>query len=177
MNEEVKVTRVKNDVFEDILRRIKLPFGVLLTDRSTYRIIPADFTQIPACYTRELPWITKILILTDGQDTVVGGVLFYGDTDIQATVFPEYRGKHFMSAIHKNGILMSECYPNQRVNVDTNNIVSFDDFLMKHYLLSCAGLRITNLAEIHEYFNHFYPCDKLKGFQQYSKEDFMKMFA
>jgi len=51
------------------------------------------------------------------------------------------------------------------------------DFLMKHYLLSCAGLRITNLAEIHEYFNHFYPCDKLKGFQQYSKEDFMKMFA
>lgn len=59
----------------------------------------------------------KFLVLTDGMGTVVGGVLFYGSVDIQATVLEEYRGRGFMSAIHHNGIMSTECYEEQKVSI------------------------------------------------------------
>ena len=71
-----------------------------------------------------------------------------------------------MSAIHKNGILKSECYLNQKVTISKNSIESFADFCMKHYLLSCAKLTVSNLAEIHKYFNIFKECEKFEGFQK-----------
>jgi hypothetical protein len=165
------------DVFEDILHSVKLPVGVLLGDRSTYRVTSCDFHDIHTRHARELSFFDKFLVLTNGKGVVVGGVLFYGNTDMQATIFPEYRGKHFMSAIHKNGILKSECYPDQHVSIAKYEIKSFDDFLMKHYLASLIGLKIKNLAEIHRYMNMFMPCDKYRGFQELTEEDFIRKYS
>ena len=163
-------------MFDEILRSVKLPLGDLLQDGTTYRITSAEFRKIKTRYKSELKNFEKFLVLTYNQK-VVGGVLFYGDADIQVTIFKKYRGKHLMSKICKNGILKSECYPEQKVTVSKNEITSFDDFLMKHHLLQCAELKISNLSEIYKYFNVFEPCDKLNGFQQYSEEDFIRTFS
>lgn len=168
---------MKDYIFEDILRSITLPIGVLLNDESTYRITKDDFPLIQTGYSHEFNGLDKFLVVTNGVGIVVGGVLFYDERDIQATVFPEYRGKHFMSAIFKNGILKSECYPNQKVTITKKAITSFDDFLMKHHLASCAGLQITNLSEIHKWFNAFSPCQKYRGFQQCSEDEFLITFS
>lgn len=168
---------MKEEVFEEILHGVQLPSGVLLSDNSTYRITSNDFCNIKSKHRKELSNCEKILVITHNQEFVVGGILFYGAMDIQATIFPEYRGMHFMSEIHKNGILKSECYPNQKVTISKNTINSFDDFQMKHYLLSCASLKISNLSEIHRYFNMFKPCQRLNGFQEYSLEEFLEKFS
>lgn len=82
-----------------------------------------------------------------------------------------------MSAVHKNGILKDESYPNQRVTISISTIESFDDFLMKHHLVSCVGFKITNLAEIHKYFNMFKECSKFRGFQARTTEEFVKEYS
>lgn len=168
---------MKEEVFEEILQCIELPLGELLSDGCTYRITSKEFNKIATKHIDELRQFNKFLVLTNGQQVVVGGILFYGSENIQATIFPEYRGKHFMSNIHKNGILISECYPNQEVTLSKYSIKSFNDFCMKHYLLSCAGLKVSNLPEIHKYFNIFKPCEKFKGFQRNSLEEFEKRFS
>lgn len=167
---------MKEEVFEEILHCVQLPLGELLFDNSTYRITADDFCNIKTKHIDELNNFDKFLVLSNEQE-VVGGVLFYGSVDIQATIFPQYRGKHFMSKIHKNGILKSECYPNQKVSVSKDTIDSFDDFQMKHYLLSCVDLKISNLAEIHRYFNMFKSCEKFRGFQECSIEGFLKKYS
>lgn len=168
---------MKEEVFEEILRCVQLPLGELLCDNSTYRLTANDFCKIKTKHRKELSSFEKFLVITHNQEFVVGGILFYGAADIQATIFPEYRGMHFMSEIHKNGILKSQCYPNQKVNISKYTLDSFDDFLMKHYLLACAGLKISNLAEIHKYFNMFKPCEKLYEFQKYNLEEFLEKFS
>lgn len=168
---------MKDEVFEEILRCVKLPLGELLQDGSTYRITSKDFNKFDTKHIKELCDFDKFLVLTNGQLIVVGGILFYGSVDIQATIFLEYRGKHFMSSIHKNGILKSECYPNQKVTISKHTIESFDDFCMKHYLLSCAELKVSNLTEIHKYFNIFKECEKFEGFQQDNLEEFIERFS
>lgn len=164
-------------VFDELLRHVNLPLGVLLFDGKTYRVSSDDFKQLQANYLSELVDIDKFLVLTNGQGIIVGGVLFYGSSDIQITIFEEYRGMHYMSAIHKNGILKSECYPNQCITIAKYEIRSFDDFLMKYYLASLIGLKITNLAEIHRYTNMFMPCEKYRGFQELSEEGFIRKYS
>ena len=164
-------------VFDEILRSIHLPLGVLLSDGCTYRITPDDFNQIRTKHLSELAYFEKFLVLTNGHGIVVGGVLFYGNADLQASIFEEYRGMHYMSAIHKNGILKSECYPDQHISIAKYEIKSFDDFLMKHYLASLIGVKITNLAEIHSYMTWFKLSDKNRGFHMLSKEDFISKFS
>ena len=164
-------------VFNKLLRHVKLPIGVLLCDDKTYRVSSDDFKQLHPSYLSELVDIDKFLVLTNGHGIVVGGVLFYGSSDIQVTIFEEYRGMHYMSAIHKNGILKSECHPDQCITIAKCEIKSFDDFLMKHYLASLIGLKITNLAEIHKYMNIFKPCDRYRGFQELSEEDFIRKYS
>lgn len=164
-------------VFDELLRDVNFPLGTLLFDGRTYRVSSDDFKQVHPKYRNELVGIDKFLVLTNGHGIVVGGVLFYGSSDIQATIFEEYRGMHYMSAIHKNGILKSECHPDQCITIAKYEIKSFDDFLMKHYLASLIGLKITNLAEIHRYMNMFKPCDKYRGFQKLSEEDFIRKYS
>lgn len=168
---------MKDFVFDEILRCVQLPLGVLLSDGRTYRVTSDDFEQIQTKHLRELACFDKFLVLTNGKGIVVGGVLFYGSTDLQITIFEEYRGMHHMSAIHKNGVLLSECYPNQCVTITEDKILSFDDFQKKHYMASLIGLNITNLAKIHKYMNMFAPCDKYRGFQQLSEEEFISKFS
>ena len=168
---------MKEEVFEEILRCIKLPLGKLLKDGSTYLITSKEFIKIGTKQIEELGNFDKFLVITNGQQIVVGGILFYGSVDIQAITFPEFRGKHFMSAIHKNGILKSECYPNKKVTISKHTIKSFDDFCMKHYMLSCAGLKVSNLIELHKYFNIFKECERFKGFQQDRLEQFVERFS
>lgn len=168
---------MKHEVFEEILHCVKLPMGELLGDGTTYRITTEDFSKINTRHFNELQNFDKFLALTNDSHTVVGGVLFYGSADIQEVIFPEFRGKHFMSAIHKNGILRAECYPKQKVTLEITAITSFDDFLMKQYLTSCIGITVSNLADIHKYFNYFQECDKFRGFQELSREEFLQKFS
>lgn len=164
-------------VFNELLQHVNLSIGVLLRDGKTYRISSDDFKQLHPKYLSELVDVDKFLVLTNGHGIIVGGVLFYGSSDIQLTIFEEYRGMHYMSAIHKNGILKAECYPNQCITIAKYEIKSFDDFLMKRHLASLIGLKITNLAEIHGYMNMFKLCDKYRGFQELSKEDFIRKYS
>lgn len=164
--------------FEKILRSIRLPIGQLLDDGSTYRVSLDDFVHLKPRDRKELSGFEKFLVLTDNGKCVVGGILFYGPYDIQAFTLKEFRGMHFMSNIHRNGILKSECYHNQMVSVEYQMISSYDDFLMKHHLLSCAGLQIKNLGKIYDYFNVFRNLsEEYNGFQNVSREEFIDKFS
>lgn len=168
---------MKQEVFEEILRCVEPPLGELLSDGTTYRVSTEDFAKIKTKHLDELGNFDKFLVVTANRESVVGGVLFYGSADIQEIIFPEYRGQHFMSAIHKNGVLREECYPRQKVTIERHAILSYDDFLMKHYLASCIGVSISNLDEIHKYFNMFKKCDKYSGFQELTVGDFIRKFS
>lgn len=168
---------MRDEVFQEILSVIDLPIGELLNDGSTYRVTTKDFHKINTVHMKELSSFEKFLVLTHNREFIVGGILFYDYVNIQALVFPQYRGQHYMSNIHKNGILKSECYPNQIVTVERDSIESFADFKKKHYLLSCVGLKISNLDEIHRYFTYFARCEKYGGFHKYSKEEFIEKFS
>lgn len=167
---------MQEKVFEEILRKIKLPLGEMLFDNSTYRVVSNDFRRIRTRHKKELNGYDKFLVLTYNQK-IAGGVLFYGDVDIQLIVFPEYRKKHIMSEICKNGILKTECYPNQKATISTKTIESFDDFLMKHYLLSNAGVEISNLSKLFDYFDYFKYSDNYGEIEKYSKESFITKFS
>lgn len=94
---------MREEVFEEILQSITLPIGELLQDGKTYRVTSNDFGKIESIHNEELGNFEKFLVVTHNQK-VAGGVLFYGSVDIQIIAFPEYRGKHIMSEIHKNGV-------------------------------------------------------------------------
>lgn len=167
---------MREEVFEEILRKAKLPLGELLYDGSTYRVASDDFHKIRTKHKKELNFFDKFLIVTYDQK-IAGGVLFYGAVDIQLIIFPEYRKKHIMSEICKNGILKAECYPKQRATISTKTIKSFDDFLMKYYLLSNAGIAISNLPEIYRHFSYFKYSDNYEEIEKYSEESFLREFS
>ena len=153
----------------EILRYIKLPRGTLLEDNRTYRLEKKDFPRRKFKY--ELELFDKILVLSDGNGRVVGGVLFYNWYDIQALTFPKYRGRGYMSAIHKNGILKSECYEGQQVTLVPEEIKSMDDFMMRYHLLKCAGLKPRNLQAV---WNALYLNAGTEGLDE---EKFLKKYA
>ena len=101
----------------------------------------------------------------------------YDSDDIHIFVLPEYRGKHFMSKIHNNGILKAELHPKQKVSLNINDIESFDDFLMKHYLISKIGLKISNLEKIHNSFSQLESSNDYCGFSNFYINDFLEKFS
>lgn len=153
-----------------------MSLGKLLCDGNTYRIVLADFNKIRTSHKKELENFEKFLLLTLDQKTV-GGILFYGSTDIQMIVFPEYRDKYIMSEICKNGILKHKIYPNQKATISTSTIESFDDFLKKHYLLTCAQIKISNLSEVYKHFKLIRYSDNYKEINKYSETSFLKKFS
>ena len=167
---------MQEQVFEEILRKIKLPLGKLLNDGSTYLVTSDDFRRIRTRHKKELNFFEKFLIVTYNQK-VAGGVLFYGSVDIQLIIFPEYRKNHIMSEICKNGILKSECYSNQKATISPKTIKSFNDFLMKHHLLSNAGIEISNLLDIYKHFSYFRYSDNYEEIEKYSEESFLQKFS
>lgn len=158
-----------NETFINILRYIRLPRGTLLRDGKTYRLEKKDFP--PQKFKQELTDFEKILVLSDGFDHVVGGVLFYGNVDIQVTVLPRYRGRGYMSAIHKNGVLASECYPRQQVSIVCMELQSIDDFLLRNHMLKMAGLRANNLVEVYKWL------DMLRQVDNYDEKSFVREFS
>lgn len=171
---------MQEETFENILRSIVLPMGELLNDERTYRVTSDDFEQINKQYRKELEHFEKFLVLTSDGETIVGGVLFYGSYDIQEIIFKEFRGQHFMSSIHKNGILADELYEDQRATIVTNAIESFDDFKMKHYLASCIGLRISNLEEIYKHLSFWGSYDtniEFAEIRKYDEKSFIRQFS
>ena len=100
-----------------------------------------------------------MLVLSDGNYHVVGGVLFYGSVDIQVTTLPKFRRQGYMSKIHRNGILASECYPNQKVSVAERELRSMDDFLVRDHMLRMAGLRAKNLPDVYKWLKMFRQVD------------------
>lgn len=112
----------------------------------------------------------KILVLSDGNLHVVGGVLFYGSYDLQVTTLPRYRNRGYMSAIHRNGILESECYPGQRVSIEPSELRSMDDFLKRAHMLRMIGLRAKNLPEVYSWLRMLRQIDC-------SEEEFARMYS
>ena len=167
---------MQEKAFEEILRVAKLPLGELLFDGSTYRVTSKDFRRIGTRHEKELEFFDKFLIVTYTQN-IAGGVLFYGAVDIQLLIFPEYRKKHIMSEICKNGILKAECYPKQKATISTKTLKSFDDFLMKHYLLSNVGIEISNLSDIYKHFNYFRYSDNYEEIKKFSEKSFLQKFS
>lgn len=159
---------MRNEDFLDFLRCIKLPRGTLLGDGTTYRLCKSDFPARK--FRKELDSFEKILVLSDGYEHVVGGVLFYGNVDIQVTILPKYRGRGYMSAIHRNGILESECYPEQKVSIEVGELRSLDDFLVRDHMLRMAGLRAKNLPEIYGWL-------KMLRQVECSEEEFVKRYS
>lgn len=142
---------MRNEDFLAILQYIKLPCGTLLRDGVTYRLGKQNFPIDR--FSDELDSFDKILVLSDGNNHVVGGVLFYDCYDIQATILPKYRGLGYMSAIHKNGVLTDELYPGQKVSIATDELNCMDDFLMRDHLLQMIGLNAKNLSEVYRWLN------------------------
>lgn len=159
---------MRNDDFMFFLKSLKPPCGVLLCDGTTYRLEKKDFLH--GKLRKELDAFEKILVLSDGNYHVVGGVLFYGDVDIQATVLPRFRGRGYMSAIHKNGIMKSECYPEQRVSIVPEELECMNDFLLRDHLLRLIGLRAKNLGEVYKHLSFF-------GWVDCSEEDFIRAYS
>ena len=93
----------------------------------------------------------KILILSDGKNNVVGGVLFYWSIDIQVTTLPEHRGQGHMLAIHTIGVLKKEFYEGQQASIAIEEIDSFDAFLLRYRMLSIVGIIPKNLDEIYRH--------------------------
>ena len=139
------------ETFENILRSVKLPCGTLLKDGKTYRIEKPDFPDYTENGEDPLMMFDFFLALSDGKDHVVGGVLFYGSTDIQIQMLPEHQGKGYMSALHKSGILQEECSPNQKVSVIAGEIHDFQDFMKRLYLLDLLGLSPDNKPQLFEH--------------------------
>lgn len=136
------------DDLEYILRSILLPAGTLLTDRNTFRLTEQDFAELDERSRYALQKFEKLLVLSDGNRNVVGGVLFYNRFDIQVITLPEYRRCGYMSAIHKNGILRSELYPKQEIKINSIAIESLDDLRMKFHLLSLIEIKPSNIDEL-----------------------------
>lgn len=140
---------------EKLLHTINPTEYELLEDGSTYRVSEQKTDLLTKRPKNALMWPTKMLILTDGKEHAVGIVVFWGNADILIQMLPKYRGKGYMSAIHKNGILKSECYDDQHVTVDKDYITSMDDLRKKCYLLRLAGLKPYNLEEIYNHMSWF----------------------
>ena len=133
-----------DDDFDYVLRHVQLPMGELLSDGRTYRVTEPDFVHLDDPSRDALMNFEKMLVLSDGNGHVAGGVLFYGRFDLQAQMLRPYKGKGYMSAIHHNGILKAELYPRQEVSISELGIASVADFNKKCYLLSLIGLKARN---------------------------------
>ena len=136
--------------FQYVLTHLSLPLGKLLADGTTYRLTDTDFHALDERSQKALSLFEKMLVLSDGHDHVVGGILFYGTVDLQAWTLPEYRGMGYMSAIHKNGVLHSELYKGQRVSLELDEIHSLRDLEMRLHLLDLIGLKAENADSIQE---------------------------
>lgn len=164
---------MRNETFEEILRSIRLPLGTLLFDEKTYRVEKQDFRALGKRHQKDLNMFEKFLVLSDGERSVVGGVLFYGAVDIQATMLEEYRGRGFMSAIHHNGIMSAECYEGQKVSIVTSEFYTMDEFLCRNHLLKMAGLTAKNLPEVYAHLR----CFRAKGIEKYDEAAFVATFS
>ncbi len=130
--------------FEDILQnQIKLPMGELLEDGTTYFLGEKECSMFP-----DLREFERLLIISDGSDHVLGGILFYGSVDIQAYMLPQYRNQGYFSKIHKNGILKKYLYNHQRVSIFPDFISSKEDITKKRYLLGLIGLQESNKEQV-----------------------------
>jgi hypothetical protein len=135
---------------EEFIPTVDLPVGQLLFDRSTYRIWPLYYLDLNARFRKKAAGYSKILIVTDGLDHPLGAVFFDYADNLTMYMRKDYRNKGIMSELCKNGILRSECYEYQAVNIPPDMIDSFEYFQMLHHMLLCAGLRISNLSDCYE---------------------------
>lgn len=125
--------------------------AILLRDNSTYLLHEDVFDRVKPSFMKDYEG-HRILILTD-QDIVVGGILFYGNYDMQVEMFPEFQGCGFMSEVHQNGIINSNLYNHQRISIDIDMIKDQDDLDMKLYLLSYLDVKIRNIKDISKWFS------------------------
>lgn len=163
------------EAFEYVMKNVKLPVGKLLADKKTYRLCWKDFEKLDDLSQYYLRNFEKLLILSDGHGVPVGGVLFYGSSDIQAEILPPYRGQGYMSAIHKNGVLKKELYPHQRVSIYSGALESLADLKAKCRLLQMIGLQPSNANELVKLGTDYYW--RFDDGREYTEEEFRKEFG
>ncbi len=102
---------------------------------------------------------------------MVGGVLFLNNSDIQVAVLPEYRELGYMSRIHDNGIMASECYPGQKVSISEEFVATLDDFLLRKHLIDKLHIEVKNLERIYDKLHAFHEveCDKESFLKKYGR--------
>lgn len=162
---------MSNDDFMDFLRVVPLPYGRQLGDNTTFLLTKAKTWAWHKKWP-ELKDFNRVLVLSDGKNTVVGGVLFYDNVDIQVTILPEYREKGYMSAICKNGILKDAFFEGQKASIVCNELWCFDDFLLRFHLMELIGLTPKNLEEIFAHLSGIHLID-----ESIDENEFLRRFS
>ena len=115
--------------FNKVLKLINLPIGKEVKPG----IIETDGTEVTdnikdrwkdkiEKYQYTIENFDRIYILTD-KDKVVGGVLLYGNVDMQIYVFPEYRKKGYASRFMKE----KEIFEGQDATIGMDTVKNEDD--------------------------------------------------
>lgn len=97
----------------------------------------------------------EIIVLTSNEKERVGGILRYGTIDIHFTIFPKFRGKHYLSNFLKTGIMQQIWEENNCISLVPNAIENLDDYNKKLHLVKLTGYNLTNGEELQRYLNYF----------------------
>lgn len=163
-----------------LLKDINTANREYLQDGTTFRIEGNGLEEVNQKITREIvgAWPSKVLVLTDGAGVAIGAVVFYGSMNLEIFMLPEYRGKGYMSALHKNGILKSELYANQKVwhDMDYPSLPSLDALKMHVHLLRYLGLAL-NPADLDMMYLIMHYAPRFHGLPGYDKESFINEFS
>ena len=147
-----------NEGFRVVLSNIKLPCGKLLDDGTTYFL---EWDDVPIVYSPtnmvrgnkpvNLLEGCPLLVLSDGNNNVVGGVVIWGHDDIQIYVLDEYQGRGYASAIHKNGVLKNHLYPDQRISIAIDALSGLEDLNKKLHMLEYLDICPSNVIDLLDY--------------------------
>ena len=140
-----KIYGLTYEQMEEFIKTVNLPIGQELYDRRTYRIEPLYYLDLDQKFRKLVAYYSKVLILSDGLDHPIGAVFFDGASSLIMYMLQEHRDQKNMATICQNGILRSECYPYQAVQMPIDDLESYEYFQKIHHLLLCCGLRINNL--------------------------------
>ena len=96
----------------------------------------------------------EIIVLTSEKKEKVGGILRCDTADIHFTIFPKYRGKHYLSNFLRTGIMQQIWKENSQISLVLNEIDNIDDYNMKWHLVELTGYVLSNKEELKKYLNY-----------------------
>lgn len=122
-----------NEELEKRIKKCKIKKGKELVKDFAYLCMSDEF---------------EIIVLTTNRKRKVGGIVRWGDFDIHFTIFPKYRGQHFLSNFLKTGVMQEIWNENKTITLYDRAIESMDDYYKKMHLVELTGYTLTNTEEI-----------------------------